>query len=327
MTRAVGLIVDPHYAEAIVANGEADVVALARGMLDNPHWPWHAAEALGGTAAYPPQYLRIGGLLAGRGIYKGDGEGRVRNVSWRGAWRGWSARRCAGLRARDVSGSGRASRRAPPGSDRPEPGEVLRHLKRPSAGERRWSVTGTRRRRRRLGVPNISWSFTASTARLRRNRSASATRSARQDGSAPRRRGAGRSQERRERSASARSTRSSCARRETPSTDGGRAIPPASRAAPRRRNRARVGSPRRAREGSGRAAQGARLAVSREARRRRGRRRPASKAARTASRGGFGELAPREHEIAKASCRRPTTASSRASQANVVDGLEPSARS
>jgi 2,4-dienoyl-CoA reductase-like NADH-dependent reductase (Old Yellow Enzyme family) len=58
VTRAVGLIVDPHYAEAIVANGEADVVALARGMLDNPHWPWHAAEALGGTAAYPPQYLR-----------------------------------------------------------------------------------------------------------------------------------------------------------------------------------------------------------------------------------------------------------------------------
>jgi NADPH2 dehydrogenase len=57
-TRAVGLIVDPHHAERIVASGEADMVALARGFLDDPHWPWHAAEALGATAAYPPQYLR-----------------------------------------------------------------------------------------------------------------------------------------------------------------------------------------------------------------------------------------------------------------------------
>jgi NADPH2 dehydrogenase len=31
---------------------------LARGFLDNPHWVWHAAEALGADAAYPPQYLR-----------------------------------------------------------------------------------------------------------------------------------------------------------------------------------------------------------------------------------------------------------------------------
>jgi 2,4-dienoyl-CoA reductase-like NADH-dependent reductase (Old Yellow Enzyme family) len=57
-TRAVGLIVDPHQAEAIVADGDADQVALARGFLDNPHWVWHAAEALGADAAYPPQYLR-----------------------------------------------------------------------------------------------------------------------------------------------------------------------------------------------------------------------------------------------------------------------------
>jgi 2,4-dienoyl-CoA reductase-like NADH-dependent reductase (Old Yellow Enzyme family) len=58
VTRAVGLIVDPHHAESIVAQGDADIVALARGMLDDPRWPWHAAEALGGTAAYPPQYAR-----------------------------------------------------------------------------------------------------------------------------------------------------------------------------------------------------------------------------------------------------------------------------
>ena len=57
-TRAVGLIVDPHQAEAILAAGEADMVALARGFLDDPHWVWHTAEALGAEATYPPQYLR-----------------------------------------------------------------------------------------------------------------------------------------------------------------------------------------------------------------------------------------------------------------------------
>ncbi|MFI4987731.1 MAG: NADH:flavin oxidoreductase/NADH oxidase [Alphaproteobacteria bacterium] len=57
-TRAVGLIVDPHHAEEIVASGQADMVALARGFLDNPRWMWHAAEALGAEVAYPPQYAR-----------------------------------------------------------------------------------------------------------------------------------------------------------------------------------------------------------------------------------------------------------------------------
>jgi NADPH2 dehydrogenase len=57
-TRAVGLIVEPRQAEAIIAEGKADMVALARAMLDDPRWPWHAAEALGAHAAYPPQYER-----------------------------------------------------------------------------------------------------------------------------------------------------------------------------------------------------------------------------------------------------------------------------
>jgi 2,4-dienoyl-CoA reductase-like NADH-dependent reductase (Old Yellow Enzyme family) len=57
-TRAVGLIVAPRHAEAIVASGQADMVALARGILDDPRWPWHAGEVLGGEAAYPPQYFR-----------------------------------------------------------------------------------------------------------------------------------------------------------------------------------------------------------------------------------------------------------------------------
>lgn len=57
-TMAVGLIRDQAHAEAIVAAGEADLVALGRGMLNDPRWPWHAAEALGAQAAYPHQYFR-----------------------------------------------------------------------------------------------------------------------------------------------------------------------------------------------------------------------------------------------------------------------------
>jgi len=58
-TRAVGLIVEPAQAEAIVASGQADCVAMARAFLDNPRWVWHAAERLGGSIAYPPQYARV----------------------------------------------------------------------------------------------------------------------------------------------------------------------------------------------------------------------------------------------------------------------------
>lgn len=57
-TRAVGMIVDPQHAEEIVASSQADMVALARGLIDNPRWPWHAAEALDAAMTVPPQYLR-----------------------------------------------------------------------------------------------------------------------------------------------------------------------------------------------------------------------------------------------------------------------------
>ena len=57
---AVGLITEPRQAEAIVANGQADTVALARAMLFNPHWPWQAAAELGGSVSVPPQYWRSG---------------------------------------------------------------------------------------------------------------------------------------------------------------------------------------------------------------------------------------------------------------------------
>ena len=57
-TRAVGMIVDPEQAEEILASGKADMVALARGLLDNPRWVWHAAEKFGVKLDLPPQYGR-----------------------------------------------------------------------------------------------------------------------------------------------------------------------------------------------------------------------------------------------------------------------------
>lgn len=57
-TGAIGLISDPHQAEEIVASGKADYVSLARAMLFNPRWPWHAAVVLGAEVRYPPQYER-----------------------------------------------------------------------------------------------------------------------------------------------------------------------------------------------------------------------------------------------------------------------------
>ncbi len=57
-TIAVGLINDPRQAEEIVNSGAADMVALARAMLYDPRWPWHAAAELGATVEAPPQYWR-----------------------------------------------------------------------------------------------------------------------------------------------------------------------------------------------------------------------------------------------------------------------------
>ncbi|HEY3635704.1 MAG TPA: NADH:flavin oxidoreductase/NADH oxidase [Caldimonas sp.] len=57
-TIAVGLITEPEQAEAIIASGEADAVSLARAMLYDPRWPWHAAAALGARVVAPQQYWR-----------------------------------------------------------------------------------------------------------------------------------------------------------------------------------------------------------------------------------------------------------------------------
>lgn len=55
---AVGLISDPAQAEAIIAEGKADAVFLARAMLRDPHWPLRAAHALGDDVEWVPQYQR-----------------------------------------------------------------------------------------------------------------------------------------------------------------------------------------------------------------------------------------------------------------------------
>jgi 2,4-dienoyl-CoA reductase-like NADH-dependent reductase (Old Yellow Enzyme family) len=55
---AVGLISDYDQAEAIIATRDADLVALARTILYDPRWPWHAAAHLGATVPAAPQYLR-----------------------------------------------------------------------------------------------------------------------------------------------------------------------------------------------------------------------------------------------------------------------------
>lgn len=57
-TAAVGLIREARQAEAIVANGHADLVLLAREMLRDPYWPLHAARQLGVPGDWPVQYLR-----------------------------------------------------------------------------------------------------------------------------------------------------------------------------------------------------------------------------------------------------------------------------
>lgn len=63
-TIAIGLITDAREAERIVAEGKADMVALARGFLWDPRWAWHAALELGASSRIPRQYLR--GRPAGR---------------------------------------------------------------------------------------------------------------------------------------------------------------------------------------------------------------------------------------------------------------------
>ncbi|HJM50879.1 MAG TPA: NADH:flavin oxidoreductase/NADH oxidase [Alphaproteobacteria bacterium] len=68
---AVGQITSGRQAETIVRSGQADMVALGRGFLFDPHWTWRAAEELGAQAPYPPQYARSHPSLQGLPIPPG----------------------------------------------------------------------------------------------------------------------------------------------------------------------------------------------------------------------------------------------------------------
>lgn len=57
-TIGVGLITEAKQAEAVVTEGDADLVAVARAMLYDPRWPWHAAAELGAQVQAPPQFWR-----------------------------------------------------------------------------------------------------------------------------------------------------------------------------------------------------------------------------------------------------------------------------
>ncbi len=57
-TIAVGMITEPEQADQIIRSGQADVVALARAALRNPHWALEAAMTLRQPTPFPPQYER-----------------------------------------------------------------------------------------------------------------------------------------------------------------------------------------------------------------------------------------------------------------------------
>ncbi|WP_305806834.1 tRNA-dihydrouridine synthase, partial [Stenotrophomonas sp. YIM B06876] len=65
---AVGQITEPQQAELILEKRQADAVALARGILYDPRWPWHAAAALGDKVTPAPQYARCEPASA-RGLF------------------------------------------------------------------------------------------------------------------------------------------------------------------------------------------------------------------------------------------------------------------
>ena len=73
---SVGLIVTPEQAEEVIASGQADMIALARTVLDEPHWPWTAAQVLGGEVARPPQYQRAAPKFWPGASYKQSGPAR-----------------------------------------------------------------------------------------------------------------------------------------------------------------------------------------------------------------------------------------------------------
>ncbi|MGE5669659.1 MAG: oxidoreductase, partial [Betaproteobacteria bacterium] len=75
VTMAVGLITGAEQAEAILAAGDADLIAMGRAFLWDPRWPWHAAAAMGATVLPPPQYTRSAPRTAAA-VFRGPGVGQ-----------------------------------------------------------------------------------------------------------------------------------------------------------------------------------------------------------------------------------------------------------
>jgi 2,4-dienoyl-CoA reductase-like NADH-dependent reductase (Old Yellow Enzyme family) len=67
-TGVVGLITEPRHAEALISDGAADLICLARAMLKDAYWPRQAAELLGAEnpVAIPIQYRRAVAAMARR---------------------------------------------------------------------------------------------------------------------------------------------------------------------------------------------------------------------------------------------------------------------
>ena len=65
---AVGRITSAVQAETILQSGQADMIAIARGITYDPRWPWHAAKELGDDAAFPAQYARSHPSMQGEPI-------------------------------------------------------------------------------------------------------------------------------------------------------------------------------------------------------------------------------------------------------------------
>ncbi len=55
-TMAVGQITEPRQAKSILAEQKADMIAIARRLMFNPHWAWSAAAELGVFLKYPARY-------------------------------------------------------------------------------------------------------------------------------------------------------------------------------------------------------------------------------------------------------------------------------
>jgi 2,4-dienoyl-CoA reductase-like NADH-dependent reductase (Old Yellow Enzyme family) len=70
VTMAVGLLHQPKLAESVLVDGKADLIAIGRGMLADPRWPWRAAEIFGAKVHYPPPYARCHPSMINRDIFK-----------------------------------------------------------------------------------------------------------------------------------------------------------------------------------------------------------------------------------------------------------------